>query len=97
MANSLGRVYRSSNSMVMERVNMTTVVIPDTVWLLLIVWIVLIAFSHRDQIIGAFSGIFGIIFALYIMPTFGLWVGLVLLFVNFYLLYRALLVEDKGK
>jgi len=69
--------------------------ISATIWLLVVLWIGLLAFSRRGNLVGAASGIVGIFLGMALMSLIGPWIGIVLIFLNLYLMYKAIFDEQK--
>jgi len=70
-------------------------VIDDSIWMMLVVWIALLALSRRNQILGCGAGIVGVMFGLLLVPALSSWIGIVLVFINIYVLYDAILGSEK--
>ena len=70
----------------------------EEVWLILVLWIGLLAFSRRNQIIGGFAGMMGIIFGLMlisVIPSMGIVFGTLMIGLNLYVMFDAIFVEKK--
>jgi len=65
----------------------------ETFWFLLVVWIGLIALSRTNKAIGAFGSLLGMFFGIMLVTAIGFWVGIIIIGLNIYLLYDAILVE----
>jgi uncharacterized membrane protein len=71
--------------------------IPDSIWLILLIWLGLLALSIKEKYLGAMGALIGILFGLLLMPLVNQWLGLIVIFVNFYILYATLFSEGKQK
>jgi len=69
--------------------------IADTTWMILIVWIALIAFSKRSIMLGAGAGMVGVFFGLMMIQTVSLWFGLIIVAISIYVAYEAVLGDEK--
>ena len=72
-------------------------VISDSTWLILLIWLGLLALSIREKYYGAIGAIIGILFGLLLMPSVSQWLGLIMIFLNIYIFYKSLFEEAQGK
>lgn len=72
-----------------------SVVVPETVWVLLLTWLGLLAMSSKGNMYGAAGAIVGMMFGILMMPIVGAWMGIVLIFLNIYILYKSIWEEKK--
>ena len=72
---------------------MTAVAVPETVWMMLLLWIGLLALSFKCNMYGAVSSIIGMMFGILMIPLVGVWLGLILIFLNVYILYKSIWEE----
>ena len=70
-------------------------IIDETIWLILILWLGLIAFSKRNIMLGASAGMVGVFFGLILIQVVYLWFGLIVVALSIYLMYDAVLGDDK--
>jgi predicted membrane protein len=64
--------------------------ISETIWLILVLWIGLLAFSRRGNLYGGAAGMVGVLLALMLLSVVGIWLGIILIFFNIYVLYKAI-------
>lgn len=67
--------------------------IPDAIWLMLLLYLGFMLFGRKDQTVAAMGSMIGLIFGILLMAYIGVWIGIVLILLNIYLLYKAILVE----
>lgn len=70
------------------------ITIAETTWFVFILWIALIAVGLSERIIAAFGAIIGLFFGILLVNDAAIWIGLPVLGLNIYLLYKAVFVEQ---
>lgn len=71
----------------------TAIAVPETVWMMLLLWIGLLALSFKGNMYGAVGSIIGMMFGILMIPLVGVWLGLILIFLNIYILYKSIWEE----
>lgn len=67
----------------------------ETVWMMLLLWLGLLAMSGKGNMYGAAGAIVGMMFGILMIPLVGSWLGIVLIFLNIYILYTSIWEEKK--
>lgn len=70
---------------------------PESIWLILLIWLGLLALGIREHYVAALGSLIGILFGLILMPLVSSWFGLIVIFVNIYIFYRSLFSEESKK
>lgn len=69
----------------------------DSTWLTLFIWLGLLALGTvKEQYLGAMGGLVGILFGFILITNVSGWLGIIVIFINFYVFYHFLFTEAKG-
>jgi nicotinamide riboside transporter PnuC len=64
--------------------------IAESTWLILLVWLGLLALSIREKYYGVMGSLIGVLLGFILMGSITKWFGLIFVFLNIYVFYHCL-------